>query len=142
MRLLFGVNDVAYTDPGSNRATTTGDVAQFLENDYHVMRTYLELNEKEIGERLASAMSGAIESLAQGKPAHFDSAGPMTRIEEECRDYLDRGDWKKASGQVIQAAEAGVSQRKKHPYAKKNKKRTAFIDTGLYQASFRAWLET
>lgn len=141
MRLLFGVNDVAYTDPGTNRATTTGDVAQYLENDYHVMRTYLELHETEIGESLANAMAGEIESMAQGKPAHFNVSGPMNRIEEEFRDYLDRGEWKRASGQVIAAADAGVSHRKKRPYVKKNKERTAFVDTGLYQASFRAWLE-
>lgn len=140
MRLIFGVNDVAYTDPSTNRATTTGDVAGYLENDYHVMRTYLELHETEIGELLAHAMAGEIESLAQGKPAHFDVSGPMNRIEEEFRDYLDRGEWRNTSGQVIAAAEAGVSHRKKRPYAK-NKERTAFVDTGLYQASFRAWLE-
>lgn len=142
MKLLLGVNDVAYTDPGSNRATTTGDVAVYLEDDYHVMRTFLELNEQDIGEQLANAMAGEIESLGQGKPPHLDMSGPMSRIEESFRDYLDRGDWKKASGQMIAAAEAGVSHRKKKPYAKKNKERTAFVDTGLYQASFRAWLET
>ena len=142
MRLLLGVNDVAYTDPGSNRATTTGDVAGYLEDDYHVMRTFLELNEKDIGEELADAMAGEIESLAQGKPPHFDMAGPMNKIEESFRDYLDRADWKKMSGQIIAAASAGVSHRKKRPNAKANKERTAFVDTGLYQASFRAWLET
>jgi hypothetical protein len=142
VKLQLGVLDVAYTDPGSNRATTTGDVAEYLEDDYHVMRTFLELNEDKIGEQLADAAAGAIESFAQGKPADFELSGPMNKIEEEFRDYLDRGDWRKASGQTIQAADAGVSHRKKHPNAKKNKARTAFVDTGLYQSSFRAWLET
>lgn len=141
MRLVFGVNDVAYTDPGSNRATTTGDVAEYLENDYHVMRTYLELHEKDIGDELVQALAGEIESLAQGKPGRVDLSGPMAKIESEFRDYLDKGEWRQTSGQVIQAADAGVSRRRKHPYAKR-KQRTAFVDTGLYQASFRAWLET
>lgn len=138
MKLILGVNDVAYTDKG--KATTTGDVAEFLENDYHVMRTFVELNEEFIGEELVNAMAGAIESLSHGKPPELDMSGPMGKIEERFRDFLDRGDWSKTSAQRIEAAEQGVSHRRKQPYAKR-KKRTAFVDTGLYSASFRAWVK-
>jgi hypothetical protein len=39
------------------------------------------------------------------------------------------------------AATAGVNHRKKKPYAKANPARPAFVDTGLYQSAFRAWVE-
>jgi len=139
VKLLLGVNEVTYSDAG--KATTTGQVAEYLENDYHVMRTFVELNEDYVGEQLANAVAGEIESVAQGKPPSLDFTGPMNRIEERFRDYLDRGEWRGVSGQTVAAADAGVSHRKKNSHAKKNKARTAFVDTGLYQASFRAWLE-
>jgi hypothetical protein len=150
--LNLGVVDVAYSD--GDGAKTTGDVAGFIESEYHVMRTFLELHEGEIGEFLADAMAGEIESLAQGKPlVTFGSRDVTThlgdrviegqsvngRIEEAFRDFLDDGEWQRVSGQSIDAAEQGVSQRKKQP-DKKRTARAAFVDTGLYQASFRAWL--
>ena len=138
MKLLLGVNDVVYKD--DKGLTTTGDVAEYLEDDYHVMRAFLELNEEFIGNRLVDILAGSLESIAQGKPPSFEFQGPMGRIEERFRDYLDSGDWEKTSGQRIDAAEHGVSHRKKRPYVKR-RKRTPFVDTGLYQASFRAWIE-
>ncbi|HEX7911786.1 MAG TPA: hypothetical protein VF534_27345 [Paraburkholderia sp.] len=150
--LNLGVVDVAYSD--GDGATTTGDVAGYLEAEYHVMRTFLELHEGEIGDFLADAMAGEIESLAQGKPLVAFGGKDVTthlgdrvlegqsvngRIEEAFRDFLDDGEWQRVSGQTIDAAEQGVSQRKKQPN-KKRSARSAFVDTGLYQASFRAWL--
>jgi hypothetical protein len=35
----------------------------------------------------------------------------------------------------------GVNHRKKHPYSSENEARPAFIDTGLYMASFRAMIK-
>jgi hypothetical protein len=146
--------DIAYTENGES--TTTGDVATYLENDYHVMRTFLELHEDEIGDFLADAMAGEIESLAQGKPviplaSHnvttqlgdrvIDGHSVNGRIEEAFRGYLDSREWQLISGQTVDAADAGVNHRKKRPYSSKNKARAAFVDTGLYQASFRAWLD-
>jgi hypothetical protein len=151
--LCLGVVDVAYTEDGES--TTTGEVAGYLEDEYHVMRTFLELHEDEIGEFLADAMAGEIESLAQGKPVIPLAAHDVTtqlgdrviegqsvngRIEEAFRDYLDAREWKQVSGQTVDAAEQGVNHRKKHPYSSKNKARAEFQDTGLYSASFRAWL--
>jgi hypothetical protein len=38
------------------------------------------------------------------------------------------------------AADAGVNHRKKRPYAKRDA-RPAFVDTGLFVSSFRAWMK-
>lgn len=153
--LHLGVVDLAYSDADAKGASTTGEVAEILESEYHVMRVFLEQNEEKIGDWLAQGMIGELESISQGRPTTLYSRQLGTRlggrsisglsingkIEERFRDFLALGEWGQISKQGVAAAEAGVSHRKKHPYAKKNKARPAFIDTGLYQASFRAWVD-
>ncbi|MHB1937609.1 MAG: hypothetical protein ACYCOR_13615 [Acidobacteriaceae bacterium] len=160
MKLLLGVQDVAYTD--AEGTTTTGQVAEYLEKQYHVMRTFVELYETKIGEHLCDEVAGAIEDLAHGRPMNLDSVGPMHKIEDDFRDYLDRGEWESTSGQVIQAAREGISHRFKSVSGKTVSARSiasgkvkakgmvlkrgrgprkAFIDTGLYQASFAVWVK-
>jgi hypothetical protein len=153
-KLMLGVVDVAYTD--KDGSATTGDVAGYLEDEYHVMRTFLEIYEEQIGNFLADAMAGEIESLAQGKPAVIFGRDVSThlgdrvvsgqsvngKIEEAFRDFLDAREWKQTSRQKVDAADAGVNHRKKNPTANTNPARSEFVDTGLYSASFRAWLET
>lgn len=152
--LHLGVVDVAYTEDG--KTATTGEVAEYLENDYHIMRTFLEIYEDQIGDFLADAMIGEVESIAQGKPpisfgsidvttqlGNRDISGASVngKIEEAFRDFLDNREWKQTSGQQIDAASQGVNHRKKKPYSSKSPARAEFVDTGLYQASFRAWLD-
>ena len=141
--LHLGVVDVAYSsDDGAGK--TTGDVAGYLEDRYHIMRVFLENHEKFIGNTLADAVAGAIESMVQGKPgATLDLKGAAGKVEERFRDYLSSGELARMlpASQQSQAAAAGVNHRKITPYAKANKARAAFIDTGLYQASFRAWVD-
>ena len=141
--LHLGVVDVAYTgDDGAGK--TTGDVAGYLEDRYHIMRVFIENHEKFVGDALADAVAGAIESMMQGKPGGaLDLKGATGKIEERFRDYLSSGELARMLpvSQQSQAAAAGVNHRKITPYAKKNKARAAFIDTGLYQASFRAWVD-
>lgn len=152
-KLMLGVVDVAYT--GKDGSTTTGKVAGYLEDEYHIMRTFLEIYEDQIGEFLADAMIGEIESMAQGRPMGVFGKDLNTnlgnkvisgvsvngKIERAFNNYLDLREWKKVSGQSVDAADQGVSNRKKQPNAKENKARAEFVDTGLYAASFRAWVE-
>ena len=159
MKLLLGVQDVAYSD--EDGVTTTGDVAEILEDEYHVMRVFAETYEGFIGDQVGETIAGAIESMQMGRPTSFSVEGPMNRIEEKFRDFLDRREWELMTGQVIMAAQLGISHRflsvggkslpaskiasgavkAKGKVLKRNRgPRPAFIDTGLYQASFRAWL--
>lgn len=138
---MLGVVDVGYKDDGS--MTTTGDVAEILEEKYHVMRSFLELHEADIAEDLVNAAAGAIESIAQGKRVpKLDLKPAMDKVSERFRDFLDSGEMQRLMPptQQIAAAAAGVNHRKKTPTAQANKPRQAFIDTGLYQASFRSWV--
>lgn len=143
--LHLGVVDVGYT--GEQGSTTTGDVAQFLEDRYHIMRTFLEINEGFIARELVNQAAGAIESIAQGRRISPNWKPAMGKVEQRFREFLDAGVMQRAftsRGQAvpealdIKAAAAGVNHRKKNPNT--DKPRTPFIDTGLYQASFRAWV--
>lgn len=154
--LTFGVLEVAYSDAHgpANGPTTTGDVAEILEQRYHVMQTFYDLRKGRIAEFLADGMATVLQDLVSGRTratirtaatmgrgsAMYDAA---QRIEHEFRSFLDANEMQKLAialnGAPISAAAAnGVNHRKKRPYVKKNKARPAFIDTGLYRASFRA----
>lgn len=156
MKLKLGVLDQAYSDAQAGGAQTTGEVAQILEDKYHVMETFYALNQDKIAGWLADSVQKAIESLALGAPVNaLPTMDAEQKIEDEFRDFLDSNamgtlsflseaerDYALAHMPAYTgAASRGVSHRKKQPDAAKNKPRPVFIDTGLYQASFRAWVE-
>jgi hypothetical protein len=148
MVLHLGVLDVAYSD-ANNRGgeTTTGDVAEILEKNYHVMETFFILRRDKIAGLLADSMANSIQRLVKSGVA-IDRRSTLTydadqKIESEFRGFLDANEmgriYKSFTGIALSAAaERGVSHRRKHPYARRDP-RPAFIDTGLYRASFRAW---
>jgi hypothetical protein len=167
--LHLGVLDVAYSD-ASGGAETTGDVAEHLEANYHVMETFYELHQEQIAGMLADSMAQSIEALVNSgvridtggrdsSAAHIlkgaqrvvaaAQSGTLTygadqKIEAEFRGFLDSGEMNRiysafTGSPISAAAVAGVNHRKLHPYAQANKARPAFVDTGLYRASFRAW---
>ena len=136
----LGVADVAYTHDKSS--TTTGEVAEHLEDKYHIMRVFFEENEDFIADKMAASITNAIQLIGKGRPASKNPlAGSQNAIQARFRKFLDSGEMEKIlpATQPIQAAQAGVNHRKKHPYAKENTARRAFIDSGLYRSSFRAW---
>ena len=150
MRLVLGVLDIRYSDANAaGGSTTTGDVAEALEERYQVMRTFAIRRSEKIGSMLADSMANAILDLANGKPV--DTAAPTfegeQQIEAEFRSFIYGNEMAisyaaQTGGEALtKAAAAGVNSRKKRPYSKKNKPRPAFVDTGLYVSSFRAWVE-
>ena len=157
MKLVLGVLDVGYAEANGSGSSTTGDVAEILESQYGVMATFVEMRRDRIAGMLADSMANAIADLVAGKPV--DTAAPTfegeQKIETEFRAFIYSNTMQKTldaasqfsnggitgvGGVISKAAQAGVSHRKKHPYAKKNKPRPAFVDTGLYVQSFRAWV--
>lgn len=157
MELVLGVLDVAYADARNGHgATTTAEVANILENRYHVMETFYYAHQDEIAEWLAGSVADAIETITKTGRNVMPTLEATQKIEAEFRAFLDREEMAKmvagldeaersyflgSTGGFTGAASAGVNHRKKHPYAKKNKPRPAFVDTGLYSQSMRAWVE-
>lgn len=153
MILHLGVIDLPYARApsarqrrrGSGGTQTTGDVAGWLEDRYHVMEVFFETHRDEIGGYLAEAYAGALETALMGgaAPGRMDpSSAAMTRIEDRFREFLSLREIEKMGipGVPTGAALRGVNHRMKHPYARRAA-RPSFVDTGLYQSSFRAWMD-
>lgn len=122
---------------------TTGDVADILEDEYHIMETFFEVHQGDIVHALEEAIGGSLENLLLGAPAGNNSlAAAESEIAMLFKKFLSGKEMDRLGvpGVPTQAALRGVSHRFKHPYAKRAA-RPSFIDTGTYQANFRAWIE-
>jgi hypothetical protein len=142
--LILGILDVAYSDASTGQPTTTGDVAEILEAQYGVMNTFFESRKEQIAGYLADSMANALQDALNGRATRSSPTyGAEQQIEAEFRSFLDSNEMQimtvaAAGVPLSQAAAQGVNHRKKMPYSKRNKPRPAFIDSGLYRASFRA----
>jgi len=144
--LSLGVLDVGYSNANSGgKETTTFAVAKILEQNYHIMATFFALRQQKIADYLADDMAAAFQDRMNGRTVGKNPlADAEQQIETEFRAFIFANEMNKIStaltGTPISAAAArGVNKRKLHPYAGKNKARPAFVDTGLYVESFRAW---
>ncbi len=123
--------------------STTGDVAEILEARYHVMEHFWELHKEEVAEDFADSLSGALETFLMGGPANLNVYGTATsKLEDRFKQMLSQRELDTIGypGIPTAAAQAGVSHRFKRPYAKRAA-RPSFVDTGLYAASFKSWVE-
>ena len=161
--LHLGVIDIPYAGPGYSTPSTTrksrpskrprarggpisistGDVAEILEAEYHIMETFYELHEAMIAQEATDSVQDAIDALVMGAPHTLDPFGSvMQTIEARFKQFLSLREMDRLGipGVPTKAAQMGVSHRFKHPYARRAE-RPSFIDTGQYQASFKAWVD-
>jgi len=147
VKIHLGVIDVPYANqsaaPGAKvRAgeQTTGDVAEWIENKYGVMQFFAESHAAEIQAAVESAIEGSLESRLMGGPEQPNVlAGACSEIESQFRRFLDAREMDgKVAGVATEAAARGVNHRMK---VRRGAPRPSFIDTGLYQQSFKAWQE-
>lgn len=152
--LHLGVVDVPYAQAPSPRqrkpragTVTTGDVAGWLETKYHVMEIFYEEHQGDVAGDLENSLQGAIESVLMGAPAgRLDPFGGATsKIEDRFRKFLDDGEMEKLGypGVPTQAALDRKAGKRRSPRFKRRKPGTgvSFIATGLYQSSFKSWME-
>lgn len=159
INLHLGVIDLPYQ---TNRQTT-GEIAQYLENKYNIMEGFYQLYQDEIAKALAHSMAGSLNSILNGANASthdpFGSATSLIDVKfkqfisnEEITKFAGNIQYRTAGGSTIptKAALEGRSSRfkigKNWKWIKKGKKsigvrRPSFIDTGLYQASFKSWIK-
>lgn len=120
---------------------TTGDVAEILEEEYSVMGAFFQAHREEIIGAVSRSVEGALESMMMGR--RVDTWGSATQlIQREFRRFISSREAEQVGIPNVPtlAAIRGVNHRLKHPYAKRNPRRPSFRDTGLYMASFRAWV--
>jgi hypothetical protein len=125
----------------SASTVTTGDVAEFLENRYHIMEIFFQERQADIAGYLENSLEGALENVLLGAPPSNDPFGTATsEIEDRFKMFLSNKEMEALGypGVPTQAALKGVNHRLK---LRKGPRRPSFIDTGLYQASFHAWID-
>lgn len=127
-------------EPGTQ---TTGDVAEFLEEKYGVMATFAEVMAPGIDATIEEGLAQTLENLMAGAPAGNPFAQAQEDIEKMFKDFVATQEVEHAGikGVPTQAALKGVNHRLKHAYVKRNPRRPSFIDTGLYVANFKAWID-
>ena len=120
-------------------AQTTGDVAAILEKKYHIMKLFYETRRPEIAEQLADSISDKIQDIINGAPLTGSpiDAGALI-IEDWFKQFLSTQEVETLGIRDVPttAARNGVNHRLKK---KRGPRRPSFIDTGLYQASFKVW---
>jgi hypothetical protein len=163
MKLHLGVIDAPYVPPAltpsgkSSKAKwpnkTTGDVADILEAKYHVMEVFDELHHRDIVADLERSLKAATANLAvkqqlaqSGAKVRITRADidPYRDAEQQIgkmfRDFITGREMDGLfNGVPTKAALKRKSARFKSGVAPKE--RPSFVDTGLYEASFRAWIE-
>jgi hypothetical protein len=139
--LHLGVLDVPY-DEGTS---TTGDVAEILEARYHIMELFVETKGVDaISKAFEESAQAALEDLLSGVSAASISltAAAEQDLEAEFRKFIDQKSLDYVvPGVPTKASLDGVNHRFKHATAKGNPVRPSFKDTGLYEASFKAWTD-
>lgn len=160
--LHLGVNDVQYAPgPAAPRRAvarvrkgklrthtaaaasrqTTGDVAEILEDKYHILESFVEEYREQIGDAVAHSLIGALESTHSGQTVENPFATAESEIVEGMKAFLDGQMMDGIPGVPTKAALAGVNPRLAHPYAKGNPARPSFIATGLMQQNYAAKIE-
>jgi hypothetical protein len=161
MKIHLGVADVPYVDvseapkkvaqakrgksnkpvapPAAAGTQSTGDVAEILEGKYGIMGAFAEKHEDDIAKALENSLAGTLENLMMGAPPANNPFGTAEMaIEDSFKAALDSREFDGITGVPTQAALKGINHRLK---SGKGSPRPSFIDTGLYQASFKAWVE-
>lgn len=132
--LHLGVIDIPYEDEN----TTTGDVAEYLEEKYQIMQTFFDRYGREIADLMAEDMAGQLENLIAGFPPRDDPfRASMERVHNLFVAFLDNQEMNGMPGVPTRRALEGISKRFKN---KKGPPRPSFIDTGTYQAAMKAWV--
>jgi hypothetical protein len=123
---------------------TTSEVAADLEARYKIVETFWEMEEDNFVEVIEEAFADDIEDVMQ--MGQVPKTGGISdretdKIEKKFMQNLQSHKYDGViSGVPTTAAQRGVSHLYQKPYAKRAP-RPSFIDTGMYQRSFRAWVE-
>ena len=141
--LHLGVADLPYVAaPGA----TTGDVAEWLENKYHIMEVFFHEREGEIAAALLNSVEGAMEDLLSGKPIKdilqkgLGTQAGADVIKNMFMQFIDSQAMDRLGypGVPTAASLKGVNHRLK---INKGSPRPSFRDTGLYESSFQSWID-
>jgi hypothetical protein len=126
---------------GKHSALSTYDVAMILEKRYGLMAAFYRVHQSDVANDIEKSLEGAMQTLMMGHA--IDPWGSATQsIMARFRDFINSREAERVGipGTPTGWATWAVNHRLKHPYAH-NPRRPSFRDTGLFVASFRAWID-
>ncbi len=163
MKLLFGFENIPYSARYSRqspltatikkrrpkvlsqaqqdygRGKTVGQVAEDLEKRYGILEAFYGLEEDFIVKNFEEAVANGMGIGMMGGSWDYD--WDATPLEGKFRRALSGRKFDGLKGIPTRAAQTGVSHLRVDVYKKGASPRPSFIDTGMYQRSFRAWTE-
>lgn len=105
------------------------------------MEVFYRVHGRDVASAIEDSLGGAMESLLMGQQVDPWGSG-MQAIQAAFKKFISTREAERVGipGTPTHAALMGYSQRRKHPFAR-GPRRPSFRDTGLYMASFRAWVD-
>ena len=150
MKIQLGVVEQKYT----TGTASTSEVANFLETKYGILGAMVQKKAPDIQRALEGSFVKGFEEVAAGLPQRNVYAGGLSQIQAMMKQWLSTQEVERVGlpGVPTKAALDGVSHRfksglkgvtmaQKRKGVRKGQRRPSFIDTGLMQASYRAWID-
>ena len=119
---------------------TVGQVATELEKKYGIVEKFVELEENFIVDNFEKAYQSALDLGMQGISWGVSWDPSLTLEPKFKRSLTQRRFDGLLRGVPTRAAQMGVSHLRQNPFSQAAP-RPSFIDTSLYQRSFKAWTE-
>lgn len=122
------------------RTVSTGQVAEWLEDRYHVMEVFYESDAGAMP-LLKQSLQDALEDVLMGAPVGANPfLGATSEIQARFKQFISGRAMEMLGipGVPTEAALMGVNHRLKR---RRGPRRPSFRDTGLYEASFQAWVD-
>jgi hypothetical protein len=137
--LHLGVVELPYA---TKEGASTGDVAEWLERKYGIMAAFYRRHGQQVADSMTHALAGQLENLMMGAPASSNPyAGGESKTKAAFDQFLTSGEIESMGipGVPTKAAQGRRSLRFKSKKAQAA--RPSFVDTGLYDRSFKAWVD-
>jgi hypothetical protein len=132
---------------GSSKAMTAVKVAGILEAKYNVVEMFNEIYEEEISNILHEGFKEVAERIitergGQTRSSMKNLMKPATRqIENMFRQFLDHEEMNGMIEGVPTDAAKGGKLHGRGKVTRRGIQRASFVNTGIYKASFRAWVK-
>ena len=140
--LHLGVLDQPYDN--EKKPMTTYQVAEFLEEKYGIMQAWWDNHGEEVAEKMEVGVQSAIDAVMENRRQANDPFGSaMNFAEHSFKNFLSSMEAERVGipGTPTKAALRGVRHRKKGYKAVIGPRRPSFIDSGMYEANFKAWID-
>jgi hypothetical protein len=126
---------------GVSSTMTAEDVGNILENKYNIVEVFLAMHNDEIIEPIIEKFEDVVvealtEKYKTTRERNIQNMRPKTiKIEKLFREFLNNEEMSGELSKPVKAAQIGKWRRRT------GRPGPPFIDTGIYRAAFRAWID-